>query len=961
MAATATPRPSHIPVSSSQPPRPRSPTPPSPSAFPSIDGSAVSAPSIPAVLPPSNLPSYARATGKVLPPTSAPEGVSLAPQPKPERLQPSAGYGKGSPYARPTGSTASGNRSGAAAGARGKTKSATKADVAARKAREDAERINAATASGPAPAKDTKPRVVPGMPASMLPTRKKGHARAKSDGGASLQASIADGHAGGVVDQNVIPTVGKKKRQTLRKVLPPSLSKLSAAAPTFEFIPRSATLPSLSSHAASSSSDNDQDHDTDPSPAPTSDAGSTESSPVEQSEALTPSFKELKLEAEDELEDGEIREEKLPEPSASAAQVEELEEGEIVEPLRSGSLVNYLSSAFTSASSGAFPPLSSFPSASSSSDSPALVDPALAAQTISSSGPQADGFVGQSLTQSESDMRPDADKTGVTTIPGTVNGSAVAELMWREKRGWWQDDWDPSSDVEQEEQKEEEIVEPIVPAAIEAEQEKDYTPLLQFPPWTPSPPTSAAAADSQPISAIIDPASIVPLSRYLPTAFSAVAEAGDLPTSVEAIVSSQPPLSSSSPAPAPPSSSSLSSFLGGSFTHPATGGWSPLALDEQRAELLAQEHKTAVDMPLSAEEVVNQPTLDDALDVDGIEGGQVVNAAPEEEKKSGWWSEDYDPSKVVDQDLARDTVQNAGAQADGFVVKGFTAADGEGASMEAEAPKAAAQSAKEIQPVQEEDVVSRASTPLSAFLTSAFQPSDDSFVSHASPSSSAAVDPPSMVDQALARDSVSTAGAQADGLVGKSFTQADREGAVEAEGSRAQTPSAPDLSADSTSIPPPTTAAADVASADSPSTTGPTARRSSSPPPPPSQHNADDAPSLTLAIASAWHTAPWSKKLWAVFASVAINVGLPFINGVMLGFGELFARNVLGVRLGWPLHNPTSTTSAPGTRANTAGVGLRAAGSTAGQGGGGRGVGTDVPGHAGAKTAVEGIVEAAAE
>ncbi|GAA5858351.1 hypothetical protein JCM1840_001159 [Sporobolomyces johnsonii] len=947
MAATATPRPSHIPVPSSHSPRPLAtptPSPPSPSAFPSIDGSAVSTPSIP-VFSSSNIPSYARATGKVLPPTSAPEGLSLAPPPKPERLQPSAGNGKASPYARPT-TPAGGSRGGAAAGARGKTRSASKPDVAARKLREEAERIKAATAPGPAPTKDSKPRVVPGMPASMLPPKKKGHARAKSDGGASPQASIAEGHA---ADQNAIPTVGKKKRQTLRKVLPPSLSKLSAAAPTFEFIPRSATLPSLSSHAASSSSDNDQDHDTDPSPAPASDAGSTKSSPVEQSEALTPSFKELKLEAEDELEDGEIREEKLPASSAVAAQVEELEEGEIVEPLQSGSLANYLSSAFTSPSSGAFPPLSYSPSDSSSSSSSALVDPALAAQTISSSGPQADGFVGQSLTQSESGMRPDADKSGVNTIPGAVNDSAVAELMWREKRGWWQDDWDPSSVGEQEEQKKEVVVEPTVPAAIEVEQEKEYTLLRQFPPWTPSPSTSTAAADSQPISATVDPASIVPLSRYLPTAFSAAAEAGDLPTTVEAIVSSQPPVSSPPPAPAPASSSSLSSFLSGSFTLPATGGWSPLALDEQRAELLAQEHKIAVDMPLSAEEVVNQPTLDDALDVDGIEGGQVVDAAPEEEKKHGWWSEDYVPSKLVDQDLARGTVQSAGAQADGFVAKSFTEADGEGA-QEVEAPKAAEQSAREVKPIQED--VPRASTPLSSFLTSAFQPSDDSFVSHASPSSSAAVDSSSMIDQSLAHDTVSTAGAQADGLVGKSFTQADREGAVEAEGTR----TAPELSADSTSIPPPSTTAA---AADTSSTTAPTARRSSSPPPPPPpQHNADDAPSLTLAIASAWHTAPWSKKLWAVLASVAINVGLPFINGVMLGFGELFARNVLGVRLGWPLHNPTSTT-APG-RANTTGVGLRAAGSAA-PGGGGRGVGTDVPGHAGAKTAVEGIVEAAAE
>ena len=81
-----------------------------------------------------------------------------------------------------------------------------------------------------------------------------------------------------------------------------------------------------------------------------------------------------------------------------------------------------------------------------------------------------------------------------------------------------------------------------------------------------------------------------------------------------------------------------------------------------------------------------------------------------------------------------------------------------------------------------------------------------------------------------------------------------------------------------------------------------------------------------------------------------------------VGFGELFARNVLGVRFGWPLHNNTPTTGSSSSRANTGGVGLRSAGAyNTSNVNGGRGVGTDVPGHAGAKTALEGVVESVAE
>ncbi|TFK97666.1 hypothetical protein BDV98DRAFT_574002 [Pterulicium gracile] len=40
-------------------------------------------------------------------------------------------------------------------------------------------------------------------------------------------------------------------------------------------------------------------------------------------------------------------------------------------------------------------------------------------------------------------------------------------------------------------------------------------------------------------------------------------------------------------------------------------------------------------------------------------------------------------------------------------------------------------------------------------------------------------------------------------------------------------------------------------------------------------------------------------RLSALAASLAINLLLPFVNGVMLGFGEVFAKNVLVGWFGW--------------------------------------------------------------
>lgn len=54
----------------------------------------------------------------------------------------------------------------------------------------------------------------------------------------------------------------------------------------------------------------------------------------------------------------------------------------------------------------------------------------------------------------------------------------------------------------------------------------------------------------------------------------------------------------------------------------------------------------------------------------------------------------------------------------------------------------------------------------------------------------------------------------------------------------------------------------------------------------------------------------------ALFAAVAINLLLPFVNGVMLGFGEIFAKNVVLQWFGW--NKPART----GRVATTVGLGL---------------------------------------
>jgi len=60
---------------------------------------------------------------------------------------------------------------------------------------------------------------------------------------------------------------------------------------------------------------------------------------------------------------------------------------------------------------------------------------------------------------------------------------------------------------------------------------------------------------------------------------------------------------------------------------------------------------------------------------------------------------------------------------------------------------------------------------------------------------------------------------------------------------------------------------------------------------------APQPPSLTASILGRG-LAPRARIL-ALLSSFAINLLLPFVNGVMLGFGEIFARNVIGPFFGW--------------------------------------------------------------
>lgn len=71
-------------------------------------------------------------------------------------------------------------------------------------------------------------------------------------------------------------------------------------------------------------------------------------------------------------------------------------------------------------------------------------------------------------------------------------------------------------------------------------------------------------------------------------------------------------------------------------------------------------------------------------------------------------------------------------------------------------------------------------------------------------------------------------------------------------------------------------------------------------------------PSLTLTVFDS--NISTRTRVVALVSSIAINMFLPFVNGVMLGFGEIFARNVVGPWFGWPKPVATNVGVRAGTR-----------------------------------------------
>lgn len=79
----------------------------------------------------------------------------------------------------------------------------------------------------------------------------------------------------------------------------------------------------------------------------------------------------------------------------------------------------------------------------------------------------------------------------------------------------------------------------------------------------------------------------------------------------------------------------------------------------------------------------------------------------------------------------------------------------------------------------------------------------------------------------------------------------------------------------------------------------------SSPNAPASQSARPSPPSMTLSIFNT--SLPIRTRAIAFVSALTINMFLPFVNGVMLGFGEIFARSVIAPLFGW--RGPASVAS----------------------------------------------------
>jgi hypothetical protein len=73
--------------------------------------------------------------------------------------------------------------------------------------------------------------------------------------------------------------------------------------------------------------------------------------------------------------------------------------------------------------------------------------------------------------------------------------------------------------------------------------------------------------------------------------------------------------------------------------------------------------------------------------------------------------------------------------------------------------------------------------------------------------------------------------------------------------------------------------------------------------------------SVTLAIFDS--SLSTRTRVTALFSALAVNLFLPFVNGVMLGFGEIFAKNVVMQWFGWKPSGPASTVTNVGLRGST--------------------------------------------
>ncbi|KAL0064844.1 hypothetical protein AAF712_008241 [Marasmius tenuissimus] len=102
-----------------------------------------------------------------------------------------------------------------------------------------------------------------------------------------------------------------------------------------------------------------------------------------------------------------------------------------------------------------------------------------------------------------------------------------------------------------------------------------------------------------------------------------------------------------------------------------------------------------------------------------------------------------------------------------------------------------------------------------------------------------------------------------------------------------------------------------------PSMSFPSDEHSSSPEHQKLPSNEAPRPPLTATAAVFDSSLTTGTRVKALCASLAINLVLPFVNGVMLGFGEIFAKNVVLRWLGWNTYGPPgSVASSLGLRSN---------------------------------------------